>query len=154
MLDLYNYPLFVIFVAGVVLILAASEIGRRIGMHASAVGGGNISTLESAVLGLMALMIGFTFAILHHRAFVQDSTAYLLGVEGTGRSQLNWADFIYFSFVSLTTVGFGDIVPKSAWARNLSVMEAFVGMLYPAILLARLVNRAQGERDQQPAKPA
>ena len=32
-------------------------------MHASAVGGGNISTLESAVLGLMALMIGFTFAM-------------------------------------------------------------------------------------------
>lgn len=63
MLDLYNYPLFVIFLVGVVLILAASEIGRRIGMRASARGGGDISTLESAVLGLMALMIGFTFAM-------------------------------------------------------------------------------------------
>lgn len=63
MLDLYNYPLSAIFLVGVVLILAASEIGRRIGMHAKAVGGGDISTLESAVLGLMALMIGFTFAM-------------------------------------------------------------------------------------------
>lgn len=63
MFDLYDYPLFVIFLVGVVLILAASEIGRRIGMHASIKGGGDISTLESAVLGLMALMIGFTFAM-------------------------------------------------------------------------------------------
>lgn len=63
MLDLYNYPLLAIFLIGVVLILAASEIGRRIGMYASGVGGGDISTLESAVLGLMALMIGFTFAM-------------------------------------------------------------------------------------------
>lgn len=63
MFDLYNYPLFVIFFVGVVLILAASEIGRRIGVRASANGGGDISTLESAVLGLMALMIGFTFAM-------------------------------------------------------------------------------------------
>jgi hypothetical protein len=63
MLDLYNYPLFAIFLVGVVLVLAASEIGRRMGVLAGANGGGSISTLESAVLGLMALMIGFTFAM-------------------------------------------------------------------------------------------
>ena len=63
MLDLYNYPLSAIFLAGVVIILAASEIGRRIGVLASASGDGDVSTLESAVLGLMALMIGFTFAM-------------------------------------------------------------------------------------------
>lgn len=63
MLDLYNYSLFAIFLAGIVIFLAASEIGRRIGVHAGASGGGDISTLESAVLGLMALMIGFTFAM-------------------------------------------------------------------------------------------
>jgi hypothetical protein len=63
MLDLDNYPLLPIFLVSVVLILAASEIGRRSGVRASARGGRNISTLESAVLGLMALMIGFTFAM-------------------------------------------------------------------------------------------
>ena len=61
--ELYNYALLTIFLAGVVLLLAASEVGRRIGLHAAARGGGNVSTLESAVLGLMALMIGFTFAM-------------------------------------------------------------------------------------------
>jgi hypothetical protein len=63
MLDLYDYSLSAIFLAGLLLVLVASEIGRRIGSRASATGGGDISTLESAVLGLMALMIGFTFAM-------------------------------------------------------------------------------------------
>jgi hypothetical protein len=63
LLDLYDYSLFAIFLVGVVFILAASEVGRRIGRHAAAKGGGDVSTLESAILGLMALMIGFTFAM-------------------------------------------------------------------------------------------
>lgn len=61
--DLYNYPLFVIFFVGLAIILAASEIGRRMGVRASAHRGGSISTLEGAVLGLLALIIGFTFAM-------------------------------------------------------------------------------------------
>jgi hypothetical protein len=48
--------------------------------------------------------------------------------------------FIYYSFVCLTTTGFGDISPVSEGARSLSVMEAVSGQLYMAILIARLVG--------------
>ena len=54
------------------------------------------------------------------------------------------AIFIYFSFTTLTTVGYGDIVPVHPVARSLSNVEAIVGQLYPATLLARLVSL--GER--------
>ena len=47
---------------------------------------------------------------------------------------------IYFSFTTLTTTGFGDIVPVHPYARSLANIEAIVGQLYPAILLARLVT--------------
>ena len=65
MIDLYDYPLLPIFFVGLVIILAASEIGRWLGVRARNRGEGDddISTLESAVLGLLALMIGFTFAM-------------------------------------------------------------------------------------------
>lgn len=46
----------------------------------------------------------------------------------------------YFSFVTLTTVGFGDITPLAEPARGLTMMEALTGQLYPAILIARLVS--------------
>ena len=47
----------------VAVILASSEIGRRLGVRVTGRGGKNISTLESAILALLALMIGFTFAM-------------------------------------------------------------------------------------------
>jgi hypothetical protein len=57
---LFNYPLSVIFVASVVILLVASEIGHHLGLHASAEA--NVATLEASVLGLLALMLSFTFA--------------------------------------------------------------------------------------------
>ena len=48
--------------------------------------------------------------------------------------------FFYFSIVALTTVGFGDITPIHPLARSLVMVEALIGQLYPAILLARLVT--------------
>lgn len=63
LIDLYNYHLLPIFLASIAVILAASEIGRRLGVRTADRGGKNISTLESAILALLALMIGFTFAM-------------------------------------------------------------------------------------------
>lgn len=48
--------------------------------------------------------------------------------------------FAYYSFVTLTTLGYGDITPLTAPARSLSVLEAIMGQLYIAILVARLVG--------------
>ena len=57
--------------------------------------------------------------------------------------------FSYFSFVTLTTVGYGDIVPVEAIARSLATLEAALGQLYPAIILARLVSIEVSQRDQK-----
>ncbi|MFZ1954934.1 MAG: potassium channel family protein [Desulfobacterales bacterium] len=51
--------------------------------------------------------------------------------------------FTYFSFVTLTTLGYGDITPLSRPARNLTALEAIFGQLYLAVLIARLVGQAQ-----------
>lgn len=51
--------------------------------------------------------------------------------------------FTYFSFVTLTTLGFGDMTPLSRPARNLTALEAIFGQLYLAVLIARLVGQAQ-----------
>jgi hypothetical protein len=48
--------------------------------------------------------------------------------------------FYYFSVVTLTTTGYGDITAVSPIARTLVMMEALIGQLYPAILIARLVS--------------
>jgi hypothetical protein len=63
MVDLYAYSLLTIFAVGLAIILAASEMGWQLGVRGGGRGGPNISTLESAMLGLLALIIGFTFAM-------------------------------------------------------------------------------------------
>jgi CDP-diglyceride synthetase len=62
-LNLYEYRLIPIFLVSLVVILAASEIGRRLGVRIGRKGGADVSTLEGAILGLLALMVGFTFAM-------------------------------------------------------------------------------------------
>ncbi len=47
---------------------------------------------------------------------------------------------IYFSFATLTTVGYGDITPVHPIARSLAMLEALIGQLFPVILIARLVS--------------
>ena len=51
-------------------------------------------------------------------------------------------DLIYFSFITLTTVGYGDVRPVHPAVRSLAVAEALVGQLYLAILIGSLVGMA------------
>ena len=53
-----------------------------------------------------------------------------------------WPDFFFFSFVTLTTLGYGDIVPLTTKARSLATLEAIFGVLYLAVLISRLVGMA------------
>ena len=63
---------------------------------------------------------------------------------GSFRLEGSWADMqsqlIYYSFVTLATVGYGDITPASMIARSYSVLEAIIGQLYLTVLVAGLVG--------------
>ena len=65
--------------------------------------------------------------------------ASFAGTLPEGRSALS-AHLTYFSFVTLTTVGYGDILPASLVTRALANFEGLLGTLFPAILIARLVS--------------
>lgn len=55
-------------------------------------------------------------------------------------SEINPAGFLYYSFVTLTTTGYGDVLPVSAQARSLAMLEMITGQLFIAITVARLVG--------------
>ncbi|MGB5453350.1 MAG: potassium channel family protein [Sedimenticolaceae bacterium] len=61
------------------------------------------------------------------------------GLSSTGANS-DFMDLLYFSFVSLTTMGFGDITPTLPLARYLTFMEGIVGQLYLAIMISSLVG--------------
>jgi hypothetical protein len=55
----------------------------------------------------------------------------------------DWEDFLYFSFTTLTTTGYGDLVPVSPRARSFVILEQLAGTFYVAILIARLTGLYQ-----------
>ena len=65
----------------------------------------------------------------------------------TGPASLD--DAMWLSFITITTTGYGDVLPSSALARSLSALEALVGVLYPAILISRLVSLVQSPASQR-----
>lgn len=63
-----------------------------------------------------------------------------------GAGPIDLDDAVYFSFVTLATLGYGDITPAASATRALAVLEAVFGQLYLAVLIARLVSLYARER--------
>jgi len=50
-------------------------------------------------------------------------------------------DIVYYSFVSMTTIGFGEIIPQSQIAKSLSIFSGIVGQFYLAIIMALIIGK-------------
>jgi hypothetical protein len=93
------------------------------------------------VLGAVALHLGLgmLFASAYRLAW-ELAPASLANVSPGSLVSEAYSSMLYFSFATLTSVGYGDIVPVQPFVRALCNLEAIVGQLYPATLLARLVT--------------
>src|SRR2546423_113111 len=69
----------------------------------------------------------------------------------TGTRSMNGFTGFYFSFITLSTVGYGDITPVSRIARWLAALEAMTGLLYVAVLIARLVALYSSPKSDDPS---
>ena len=90
------------------------------------------------------LLIGFVWALLYGITASVDSNAFsqpIIEIESYSRA-------VYFSFTTLTTLGYGDIIPVSPLAKMLTNLEAIIGQLYPAILISILVGGYLSQREK------
>jgi len=83
------------------------------------------------------ILVAIFWAQLHGVTQYLYPGAYALG--GTPKT-LDMTELIYFSFVALTTAGFGDFTPALVQSRYLTVLEMVIGVMYVAILIARLTG--------------
>ena len=84
-------------------------------------------------------LLGFFWASAYSIVQIFDPDAF-----SSAAKTVNQADIIHFSFTTLATVGYGDIVPTSKVARVLANLEGMTGVLYPAVFIARLVSLHNG----------
>ncbi len=86
------------------------------------------------------MLIGFSFAILY--IFMESFWAgsFFIDKAHSQGEPLDFPDFVYFSFTTLTTLGYGDITPVLSHARSATSLQAILGVLYIAILISRFVS--------------
>jgi Ion channel len=93
------------------------------------------------VIGAVALYLALGMAFAGaYRLASQVAPGSLANVPPEAGHFQAYSSILYFSFVTLTSVGYGDIVPVQPFVRALCNVEAIIGQLYPATLLARLVT--------------
>lgn len=103
----------------------------------------SVDHLVGAAAAYVMLGVTFTYAFLVLKALVGGPV--LLGEgELCGRleavADVDLADYLYYSFVTLTTLGFGDLTPGTLGARVLTGVEAVTGQLFLTVLIARLIG--------------
>jgi Ion channel len=115
-------------------LLALALIMTIVAMRVFAAGVVTVDRIMGAVV--LYLLLGIAWAVAYELVATHDPGAFSPG-DRAGIGPQRW---FYFSFVTLTTVGYGDITPVARVAQSLATLEALVGQLYPAIVLARLVS--------------
>ncbi|HKB15157.1 MAG TPA: potassium channel family protein [Planctomycetota bacterium] len=111
--------------------LLATAATARQALRRGPVDGERIAAALDAYL-LGGLVFGVCFWVLGH--------AWPGSFRGVPDSGLDLGAAIYFSFVTIATLGYGDVVPASEAARGLAILEAVGGQMYLAVLVARLVS--------------
>lgn len=125
-------------VSGMLLLVAPAAILWRVLQHRRVTGQTIMGAI--AVYVLVGLLMAFVFAAIEG-----------LTVEPffTSGQRAEYPDFLFFSFVTLTTTGYGNLVPASTLGQTLAVFEAMAGQVYLVTLVARLVGLFGREASEQ-----
>lgn len=124
-------PLLFIVLLVAIFILLARWLVRSVRINAE--------VLCAAICGYLLLGIlwmCFYAAVEKLRALTHHPDAFV----SSTASRITVGDWLYFSYTTLTTTGYGDIIPRGAEVRMLAVMEAMTGLFYNTIVIARFVG--------------
>lgn len=127
---------------GVLLIITPFAIVRRVITH-------KVVTTET-LLGAVCvyLLYGFAYSYIYWAISYFSGLPFFIGV-----SQATVNDYLFFSFTTLTTVGYGNLIPASNVGQTFAMLEALFGQIYLVVVVARLVSLWGQERPKVEFRP-
>lgn len=91
------------------------------------------------------LLIGLLFAFIFYLIYNLSPHSFSFN-DSFSSSEMIFYDFIYYSYVTLCTVGFGDITPVVPLSQSTSILEAIIGVLFPTVLIGYLISDATSKK--------
>lgn len=129
---------------GLLLLVTPVAILRQISQH-------QVVTSET-VLGAICvyLLIGFSFAFVYTAIDFVSAVPFFVGQTQATTTANN---YLFFSYTTLTTVGYGNLVPVGSFGQTCAMLEALLGQIYLVIVVARLVSLWGQERPRPTVRP-
>jgi hypothetical protein len=131
---------------GLILLLTAVLIVRRVLARPTV----SVQSIYGALSAY--LIVGLMFAAFYGAIWRLGGGAFFAGQQ-TAQHQADTQTFQYFSFTTLTTLGYGDFTAAGNSGRAIAVLEALTGQVFLATLVARLVSAFRGPAEQAPPTP-
>jgi hypothetical protein len=125
----------VVLLMSILLLACPVAIGWRLVHHGRVTG----ETIAGAVC--IYVLIGMIFANLDYGLQLAAGSSFF-----AQSGPHNLPDFAYFSYITMATVGYGDLTPTTGLPRTMAVLEALIGQVFLVVLLARLVSMYTGPR--------
>ena len=101
----------------------------------------------------MYVLIAMFWACLYWVVKYFQPGAFFVNPQNNPDARVTWWDLLYFSFTVLTSVGFGEITPVTSHARSLVMLEQIAGVMYVALLVARLTSMSAQRREERRRDP-
>jgi len=98
-----------------------------------------------AIIGY--LLLGLVFSIMITMLVEYNPAMFSFPFASEPGTGTHFSDYLYYGFVTLTTLGYGDIVPLLPFSKSLSILVSVSGQLYLAIIVAMLVGKFASQRD-------
>ena len=123
---------------GILMIATPFVIIRRIARHETI----TATTMWGAIAAYLA--VGMAFSLMYAAVYAADPSSFPAISDG------RLGDFNYFSYVTMTTLGYGDIAPASELTRAMAVVHTLVGQIFLVVVVARVVSLLGRARYRDP----
>lgn len=141
-LSLTTYVLQVVFLGMMAVLILISVIR-------------DVQSGHEAIFGAICvyLLMGLAWAIVYAGIEFVESEPFAIAYRDVGtrladqRELTSYTQMVYFSFVTMSTLGYGDMVPITPLARTATWMQSVAGQLYIAVLVARLVSALPAHKE-------
>ncbi len=109
----------------------------------------NLQVIAESVNGYLLLGFAFALVVTVIASLYPDSYNFVAQNAGLQEQYSQMSNYVYFTFTTFTTLGYGDIVPKIPLTKSLAILTSVSGQVYLAIIIAMLVGKFSSKRNDK-----